>query len=161
MVHNSHVPFIQLHLKLTSCIHEIDIDKIMLAYLLTLFSFGQFSHSCTFFVEGSNVYCIYLVGVSSESPIDDSAIDLCLSWPWYFLRSQGQVFYRMTFNLGRSDVFSWLDWSYSFWNWRPQKSWVLLRTSCHMVHDVNWERLALITWLRGSLTGLSTVKLLF
>lgn len=59
-------------------------------------------------------------------------VSLGSSWLWSFLRfplslmtwtvlkSNGQVFCRMSPNWDLSQVFSWLDWSYRFWGGRPQ-----------------------------------------
>lgn len=78
-----------------------------------------------------------------------------------YLKNSGQVFCRMSFNLG-SSVFSWLYWGCGFGEEHPQRwSPLLIKLRGSRVSAWVMIMVTLIIWLRWCLAGSSSVKLPF
>lgn len=98
----------------------------------------------------------------SFSVCDGFLVFPCLSKLVIFLKNIGQVFCRISLNLGFSDGLSWLDWEYAFW---ARISQVLCSSQCtisgyNILMHLIFVMLTWITWVRYCLPNFCIVKLL-
>lgn len=122
-------------------------------------------HSCPFVVKGNPrsqdtfCYLVFLISFNLEQCLGLLLTCMILM----FLKSTGQFFARMSFNLCLSDVSSGFDLDYAFLTGIPQK-WLcssrLSRSSKYWL-IAKLLVLALIVWSRWCLPGFSIVKVLF
>lgn len=118
----------------------------LLPKLSALFGFHQFFHQSPFFLWQDPIQSplLRLFITSPQSPLicDSSSLS---SMTLTFLKRTSQVICKTPLPLGSSDVFSPLNWGYSFPGRLSQTGCTLLSTSCQQVLNQHMMSVCLIT----------------